>query len=154
MNLFGLLTTKALELRADGTYTPFSSEAWGYAGQMTLLGMVMVFSVLAILWGVLAIFKLIFAGKAPKTEKPAKAPAKKSAPAKTAAKPDGAQPAPDELMAVLTAAVAAHQSNTEIIAVLTAAVAAYRAENGENGDISSFRVVSFKRGGARAWNKR
>ena len=41
----------------------FSPERWAYAGQMTLLGMLMIFSVLAILWGVLALFKVIFAQK-------------------------------------------------------------------------------------------
>ena len=49
--MFGnILAFTALAIREDGTYTPFSADAWGYAGQMTLLGMLMVFAVLAILW--------------------------------------------------------------------------------------------------------
>ena len=61
-------------IRPDGTYLPFSADAWRYAGGMTLLGMLMVFSVLAILWIVLAVFKLIFVGVEPK-KKQVKTPA-------------------------------------------------------------------------------
>ena len=38
----------------------FSPERLSYAGQMTLLGMLMVFFVLAILWGILTLFKVFF----------------------------------------------------------------------------------------------
>ncbi len=117
--------------------------------QMPILGMAMVFAVLAILWAVLVLFKVIFAGKSPKSEKPQKAPAPKAE--VTPKKAQAAQPDSAQLMAVLTAAVAAHQNNDEIIAVLTAAVSAYRAESGESG---AFRVVSFKRANARAWNRK
>ncbi len=117
--------------------------------QVPILGMAMIFSVLGILWAVLALFKVVFAGKTPKAEKPQRAVAKKadSAPKESAT----AQPTGDDLMAVLTAAIAAHQSNDEIIAVLTAAVSAYRAESGESG---GFRVVAFKRANTRAWNRK
>ncbi len=113
--------------------------------QVPLLGMLMVFSVLAILWGVLAIFKLIFAGKTPKAPKPEKAPKA------TKAEPDTKKTDDGELMAVLSAAVAAHQSSDEIIAVLSAAVSAYREAEGESSD---FRVVAFKRQNSRAWNRK
>ena len=130
-----MLNQVALALRADGTYEPFSAEAWKFAGQMTLMGMLMVFSVLAILWAVLVLFKVIFAGKTKK------APAEKKAapaPAAPAEKPATAAP------------VAPAEDNGQLIAVITAAVAAYRASEGEVG---GFRVVSFKRaGGARSWN--
>ena len=53
----------------------FSQERLALAGQMTLLGMVMIFAVLGLLWGVLAIFQRIMAGN---TEKPAEAPKKKN----------------------------------------------------------------------------
>ena len=49
MNFNYLFTSFALNLRTDGTYEPFSAEAWKYAGQMTLLGIAMVFAVLAVL---------------------------------------------------------------------------------------------------------
>ncbi|MBO7310381.1 MAG: OadG family protein [Clostridia bacterium] len=114
--------------------------------QVPLLGMLMVFSVLAILWGVLTIFKLIFVGKSPKAQKP-----QKEAKTEKTEKSAGATQNDAELMAVLSAAVAAHQSNDEIIAVLTAAVSAYRASEGET---SGFRVVAFKRQNSRAWNRK
>ena len=133
MMLGRFLTTAALALRTDGTYTPFTADAWSYAGQMTLLGMLMIFSVLGILWAVLAVFKLVFAGKTPKERKPAPV---KSAPApKTESAP---------------APVVAQNNDAELVAILTAAVAAYRAQEGSTGE---FRVVSFKRAsGGRAWN--
>lgn len=139
----------ALAVRADGTYAPFSGEAWSFAGQMTLLGMGMIFSVLAVLWGVLAIFKLIFAGKSPKEPKPQK-PVRSKAVKKTEAK----QPDDDVIAAVIAAGIQAYQedqarNDTALVAILTAAVAAYRAEEGEEG---GFRVVSFKRSAPRAWN--
>ncbi len=111
--------------------------------QVPLLGMGMVFAVLGILWAVLSVFKLVFAGASPKTPKAQKAPA----PQKIEKKPE--QPNDAELMAVLSAAVAAHQNSDEMIAVLTAAVSAYRAQEGET---SGFRVVAFKRATGRAWN--
>ena len=123
--------------RANGTYVPFSADAWAEAGKMTFMGMLMVFSVLAILWGVLAIFKLIFA------EKPSKAKAEKPAPApvKVEEKAD---------------VVEANAGNDELIAVITAAVAAYMAEeNGGEAPANGFRVVSFRRvGGGHAWNSK
>ena len=127
----------AMAARANGTYVPFSADAWAEAGKMTFMGMLMVFSVLAILWGVLAIFKLIFA------EKPSKAKAEKPAPApvKVEEKAD---------------VVEANAGNDELIAVITAAVAAYMAEeNGGEAPANGFRVVSFRRvGGGHAWNSK
>ncbi len=142
MNML-FLNQMALSVRPDGTYAPFSADAWKFAGQMTLLGMTMVFAVLAILWAVLAIFKRIFAGKTPKAPKATKPAASKA---------DGA--IPDEITAVLAATVQAIQADeaAQTVAVITAAVAAYRAEEGCTGE---FRVVSFKRAsGARGWNAR
>ena len=60
MNFGYMLNNFALAVRADGTYTPFSADAWSYAAQMTILGVGMVFSVLVALMVVLEIFKLIF----------------------------------------------------------------------------------------------
>ena len=145
MNL-NVLQTVALAVRDNGTYEPFSAEAWKYAGEMTLLGMGMIFAVLAALWGVLAIFKLVFAGKTPKApkEKPIKTEQKQQAATKASAEPS------DEVKAVIAATIQAIQADdAAMVAVLTAAVAAYRAEEGAEG---GFRVVSFKRAGGRAWN--
>ena len=134
--MFGnILAFTALAIRDDGTYTPFSADAWGYAGQMTLLGMLMVFAVLAILWGVLAIFKLVFAGKTPKEKKPEPVKAAPKAEAKAA-------PVPQQ------------SNDAELVAIITAAVAAYRQNEGAPASDGSFRVVSFKRVGGRAWNSK
>ncbi len=125
----------------------FSAENLTMAGQTLLLGMVMIFSVLTILWGVLSIFKLIFAGKTPKAPK---------APKQTNKQGKEKESIPDDVMtAVIAASIQAYEedqarNDTALVAVLTAAVAAYRAAEGSDGE---FRVVSFKRTGAvRAWN--
>ena len=134
MKHFALLDSFAMAVRSDGTYAPFSAEAWKYVGEMILLGMGMIFTVLAILWAILSIFKLVFVGK---EQKPA-TPKVEVAPAPRA-------PAVEKPVAV-----SAPADDTQLIAVLTAAIAAYRSAEGET---SGFRVVSFKRTtGGRAWN--
>ena len=118
----------------------FSAERWAYAGQMTLLGMVMVFSVLAILWIILSLFKVFFA----KTDETAIPKAKKAEPeAKSAESAPVVAPAP-----------AAQHTDEELVAILTAAVAAYIESEGQTESYScGFRVVSFRRvGGGRSWN--
>ena len=128
-----------------GTITPvagaISAENLTLAWQTPLLGMGMVFAVLGLLWAVLGVFKLVFAGKTPKAEKaPAPAP-KKAAPAPAQKQ---AAPAP--------AAPAVVTDDAQLIAVITAAVAAYMAEEGTEYT-GGFRVVSFKRvRGTRTWN--
>ena len=132
-----MITSYALSVGSDMKYQAFSGDAWAKAAEVTLLGMGMVFSVLAILWGVLAIFKLVFA----REKKPAKANEVKAEALKVA------EPAP--------VAVEAVADDSELIAVITAAVAAYRAseEGMTAAEAGGFRVVSFKRAGTgRAWN--
>ena len=116
----------------------FSVERWLYAARMTLLGMVMIFAVLGFLWGILNVFKLVMLRKNAKPK---------------------AKPASLEKKAVVVPkAEPMHESSAsddkELIAVLTAAVAAYRSEENANGDVpSDFRVVSFRRvSNGRAWN--
>ena len=115
----------------------FSQERLALAGQMTLLGMVMIFAVLSILWAILAIFQRVMAGNA---EKPAEEPKKATAPAPVVASPAPVSNDDEVIAAVIAAAVAAYmsdESNTE---------AAY------NG---GFRVVSFRRvQGGKAWNSK
>ena len=107
----------------------FSSERLAYAGKMTLLGMLMIFAVLGLLWGVLALFKVFFAEKKPKEVKP---PEPVAAPVK------------------VESVAAASAEDLALIAVLTAAVSAYREAENETG---AFRVVSFRKASdARAWN--
>ena len=116
----------------------FSPERLELAGQMTLLGMVMIFSVLGLLWGVLAIFQRIMTGK---TEKNAPVTNVVSTPAPVAE----------------AAPVAASNDDEIIAAVIAAAVAAYMADEGntEAAYNGGFRVVSFRRvQGGKAWNSK
>ena len=136
-----ILNVAALALRPDGTYTPFSGDAIKYALEMTLLGMGMIFAVLGILWGVLALFKVIFAR--PKKDKAAKKAVKKTVENK-------AEPTPAVESA--PASVAANDDG-ELIAILTAAIMAYEAEQNPDAPIGNFRVVSYRRAnGGRSWN--
>lgn len=114
----------------------FSPERLALAGQMTLLGMGMIFAVLSLLWGVLAIFKMIFA----RPEKKVKAaPAPKAEPIVV----------PEPVVAP------AASNDAELIAVLTAAIAAYEASQGNEVAPGGFRVVSFRRAnGGKAWNSK
>ena len=114
----------------------FSPERLALAGQMTLLGMGMIFAVLSLLWGVLAIFKMIFA-RPEKKVKPAPAP--KAEPVVV----------PEPVVAP------AASNDAELIAVLTAAIAAYEASLGNEVAPGGFRVVSFRRAnGGKAWNSK
>lgn len=119
----------------------FSPERLSLSGQMTLIGMAMIFSVLTILWAVLAIFKLIFAKPAKKVVKPEVKVEEVKTPT----------PAP---------ATAAIETETEtddgaLIALITAAIVAYEASNGNEVAPNGFRVVSFRRtNGGRAWNSK
>ncbi len=91
-------------------------------GQVSLLGMGTVFAVLAILWGLVELMHLLLTGfSGNKKKKKAEAPVEMPA----------ATPAP---------AVSAPADDLEIVAVITAAVAA-----ASGTSPSSFRVVSFKR---------
>ena len=104
-----------------------------YIWQTPLIGMAMIFVVLSALWGVLAIFKFIFARPAKPTPKVVEQAVKE---------PEVAEPV-----------VVEEKNDDELIAVITAAVAAYieseEPEMAQNG----FRVVSFRRtNGGRSWN--
>ena len=96
------------------------SDKFAYGGQMLLIGMSVVFSVLLILWGALELFHLIV------TKLPA-ALEKKRAKA-NAAEVQPAAAVPDE-------------DDSELVAVFAAAIAAASEEN----PAGSFRVVSFRR---------
>ena len=127
----------AADIAPDEKAVPFSAEAWLYALEMTLLGMGMIFVVLAILWGVLAIFKLVFARPAKETK------AKKEAPAATEA----------PKVEVASAPVTASTDDAELVAILTAAIVAYESQNNPDVTPANFRVVSFRRtNGGRSWN--
>lgn len=129
------ITSYALSVSSDTKYAAFSADAIAKAIEVTLLGMCMVFAVLALLWLALAVFKVVFAkdsSKAKKTVKEVSIPE-----------------------AVVAPTVEKVTDDAELVAVITAAIAAYRSsEEGIVGEAASgFRVVSFKRAAkGRAWN--
>ncbi len=105
-------------------------ESLSTAGTVTLLGMATIFSVLAILWGLIEIMHALLH----RGEKAEKATAKQAP-----ASPVGGDAA---IAAAIAASLAAAEDDGATVAAITAAITAMRAETGESG---SFRVVSFKR---------
>ena len=110
----------------------FTAEQFSIAGSVTLQGMLCIFGVLAILWGVIELMHVFLTKKTDAPKKTEKAPA----PAVSASNEKATEAA--------GAAVAATEDHGAIVAAITAAIMAARAENGETG---AFRVVSFKRAG-------
>ncbi len=121
-------------------------ERLEYALQGTVTGMVMVFAVLGLLWGIVALSKVVF------YDLP-----KKKANAENKSASNKAAQAPVQAPAQTAAPVAQPeaQDDAELAAVITAAIAAM-IESGDyqNEFVGGFRVVSFKRSSARAWNKK
>ncbi len=118
----------------------FSPARISYALRMTLLGMGMVFAVLALLWLVLAIFKSIFGGKSAKQPK---------APKESKRKPESVAPeAP-------ASAVIPAGTDPATVAAITAAIAAMIESDPALSEqfAGGFRVVSFrKKSGKTSWN--
>ena len=117
------VSTKTLEL----------SDRIAYALERSLIGLIIVFGVLAIIWLMLSLFKFVFykdPNKSTKVEKveEKQAPAVAPEPASVPVSDDGA-----------------------IVAAIIAAISALRSEEGITG---GFRVVSFKRGKTQPWNKK
>ena len=104
-----------------------------------VIGVAAVFGVLASLWGVLALFKILF------YDIPEKKKAKKAVPPAPAPAEEPAAPAPEVKAS----------DDTQLIAVITAAIAAYEAEQGRCVSVGDFRVVSYRRAnGGRSWNSK
>ena len=122
----------------------FSGARFAEAGIMMLFGMVMIFAVLSILWGILALMKVIMVGRSPKAKKVEKSSAVAEVIAESASV--AAEESPET--------VSAQTDDGELIAVIAAAIAAYRASEGLGEEYAGgFRVVSFKRANnGRAWN--
>lgn len=142
LTLISTVVAFAEDKGLDGGDLTFG-ERMSYALQGTVTGMVMVFAVLALLWGVVAISKVIFYDL----------PKKK---ANKASKKNNADSEPEITAEISEPIVAMHEANNgELIAVITAAVAAM-IESGEYKDefAGGFRVVSFKRSSSGAWNRK
>ncbi|MBQ7315559.1 MAG: OadG family protein [Clostridia bacterium] len=142
--LLMLFSAMALTIHAE---TPveetglFSPERWIYSGEMLVLGVGMVFLVLAILWGILTIFAKTMGGvkKSAKKEKPAKVETKPTpAPAPTAAPAPAVAASDDAIVAAITAAIAMTIDSDPALSSQFA---------------GGFRVVSFrKKNGKTSWN--
>lgn len=111
------------------------AERTVYSGQMFFIGMATVFTVLALLWLAVEMFHRAVSGPGEKKESGAVLPAVEAAPLSEAVC------APADVPVAPPVA----QNNDELIAVLTAAVAATLASEGESGTVKGFRVVSFRR---------
>ncbi|MBR4296112.1 MAG: OadG family protein [Clostridia bacterium] len=116
------------------TTTMELSDRIGYALQRTLIGLIIVFGVLATIWLLLSLFKFIFY----------KDPNKKSAEKKTEA--TSAPASKSEPVSVVKT-----QDDGAVIAAIVAAISTMR---NEQGIVGGFRVVSFKRGANKPWNKK
>lgn len=113
---------------------PFESagEALSYGLPLSLFGFCVVFFVLALLWGILTLFKLFFY-TIPNNKKKSgsSAPVNNSSVQKIEMNGGAAA-------AVLEPSLA----DNEIVAAITAAIEAFRSQN---GSVGGFRVVSFKK---------
>lgn len=116
-------------------------ERAGVAGSVTLLGMVTIFAVLAILWGVIeALHRVLNRGG--KTDTPAAKPAAPAAKPAAEAKKHAQATQVTQVTQAVKATETARRDDGELVAVITAAVAAAMEEEGYTG---GFRVVSFRR---------
>ena len=123
--------------RLDAAPSMSLSERILYGLQVFIIGICTVFVVLAILWGVMALFKLFFYSIPNKS--------------KNTKKTDVDVKRVDNVPPMEEIPIAAPASNdTQLIAVITAAIAAY---NASCGNALPFRVVSYRRtAGAGGWN--
>ncbi|MCI8611506.1 MAG: OadG family protein [Clostridiales bacterium] len=121
----------------DAATTMSVSERLLYGLQVFVIGICTVFIVLAILWGVMALFKLFFY-TIPNNKK-------------NVQKGDANVKKVENIPSLEEIPLAAPPANdTQLIAVITAAIAAY---NDSCGNTLPFRVVSYRRtAGAGGWN--
>ena len=103
------------------------SEKLSIGAEVALMGIAIVFLVLILLWGLLELFRVVFY-TIPNRKKASAAPA---------------VPAP-ETEAVPTEEEASADEG-ELVAAITAAIAAYRGAEGAPASPTGFRVVSFRR---------
>ncbi len=125
------MMTQLLEVTATSKNLPVG-EALGYGLPLSLFGFCVVFFVLALLWGILTLFKLFFY-TIPNNKKNSgsSAPVNNSSVQKIEMNGGAAA-------AVLEPSFA----DSEIIAAITAAIEAFRSQS---GSVGGFRVVSFKK---------
>ena len=118
------------------------NERLEYALQGTVTGMLMVFAVLGLLWGIVSLSK-VFLYDIPNRKNNKSKKQIKNAPVATPA--PVAEPTPE---------IEESQDDGELAAVITAAIAAMLdSAEYKNEFVGGFRVVSFKRSANSAWNK-
>ncbi len=121
------------------------NERLEIAIQGTVTGMLMVFAVLGLLFGIVSLSK-VFLYDIPNRGKNKGKKENKSAPVTAPAPAPVAEPAP---------VVEESADDGELAAVITAAIAAMLdSEEYKNEFVGGFRVVSFKRSANSAWNKK
>ncbi len=120
------------------------AEALSQGLQVTVVGLLIVFSVLIILMIVMMLMKVFFYNPTQPKQNQIKKTSAPKVTKKSSETPD------DELMAVISAAVASAMDESELIAVLTAAVAASMNTSTYNLKIKSYRRVENH---SPAWNK-
>ena len=94
-------------------------DAIGFGGKILLLGMGAIFAVLALIWLLLVVFKLVFSNIK-----------------------DGNKPKNESIVSAPVPQILNTSADTEIVAVIAAAIAMAESESSDN---VKFRVVSFKR---------
>ena len=111
------------------------ADALEYGLPMSLFGFGIVFGVLVLIWGILALFKVFFY-TIPN--------AKKNPAPKVKPEPKKEVKAEVKAEAPVAPAVQASSNDGEIVAAIIAAIEAYRSANGATAP-GGFRVVSFKK---------
>lgn len=119
-----------LEVTAHSSNLPIN-EALGYGLPMSLFGFAVLFAVLAILWGILTLFKLFFYTIPQNKKNGGNSSSTPNANIQKMTLSDGGA-------AVLEPTFA----DGELIAAITAAIEAFRSQT---GSVGGFRVVSFKK---------
>ena len=113
--------------------------------QGTVTGMLMIFAVLSLLWGIVSLSKLFLYD----------IPNRRKNKAKSEENDTVSSPVVEAATVAPVAPVAQETDDGELAAVITAAIAAM-IESGDNKNefANGFRVVSFKRSAKNAWNRK
>ena len=114
------------------------ADALEYGLPMSLFGFAIVFGVLVLIWGILALFKVFFYTIPNAKKNPQQPKVKKEAP-----KPE-VKAEPVKVVAAPASVVQAVSNDGEVVAAIIAAIEAYRSANGATAP-GGFRVVSFKK---------
>ena len=134
LNMISLLTANGMPM----------ADRLAYSLRMLVVGLGMVFVVLAILWGVLVLSRILLHDIPNRRREEEKGEPRKAVEVVDLA------PAP----APAPAAPAPAQADAALIAVITAAISVAMAEEG-SAPAGGFRVVSFRRvSGNSAWNRK